>query len=85
MRKLFRKYLDMFGYTDTIIPGIIGNQSFSRFRKFGNAFGYINYVAMVAAMTDLAACSVKRWMSAGCTTIESHMQTYRSATGYLMW
>ena len=55
--KLFRKYLDMFGYTDTIIPGIIGNQSslFPFPQDLGNAFGYINYVAMVAAMTDLAA------------------------------
>lgn len=80
--KLFRKYLDMFGYTDTIIPGIIGNQSslFPFPQDLGNAFGYINYVAMVAAMTDLAACSVKTVDEAlGVPSIESHMQTYRSA------
>lgn len=80
--KLFRKYLDKFGYTDTIIPGIIGNQSslFPFPQDIGNAFGYINYVAMVAAMTDLAACSVKTVDEAlGVPSVESHMQTYRSA------
>ena len=80
--KLFRKYLDKFGYTDTIIPGIIGNQSslFPFPQDVGNAFGYINYVAMVAAMTDLAGCSVKTVDEAlGVPSVESHMQTYRSA------
>jgi len=80
--KLFRKYLDKFGFTDVIIPGIIGNQSslFPFPQDLGNAFGYINYVAMVAAMTDLAACSVKTIDEAlGVPSIESHMQTYASA------
>jgi methylaspartate mutase epsilon subunit len=80
--KLFRKYLDYFGYTDVIIPGIIGNQSslFPFPQDLGNAFGYINYVAMEAAMTDLAACSVKTIDEAlGVPSIESHMQTYASA------
>lgn len=80
--KLFRKYLDMFGFTDVIIPGVIGNQSslFPFPQDLGNAFGYINYVAMVAAMTDLAACSVKTIDEAlGVPSIESHMQTYASA------
>ena len=80
--KLFRKYLDKFGYTDTIIPGVIGNQSslFPFPQDLGNAFGYINYVAMEAAMTDLAACSVKTIDEAlGVPSIESHMQTYASA------
>lgn len=80
--KLFRKYLDMFGYTDVIIPGIIGNQSslFPFPQDLGSAFGYINYVAMEAAMTDLAACSVKTIDEAlGVPSIESHMQTYASA------
>jgi methylaspartate mutase epsilon subunit len=80
--KLFRKYLDKFGFTDTIIPGIIGNQSslFPFPQDLGNAFGYINYVAMEAAMTDLAACSVKTIDEAlGVPSIESHMQTYASA------
>ncbi len=80
--KLFRKYLDKFGYNDTIIPGIIGNQSslFPFPQDIGNAFGYINYIAMVAAMSNLAACSVKTVDEAlGVPSVESHMQTYRSA------
>ena len=80
--KLFRKYLDKFGFTDTTIPGVIGNQSslFPFPQDLGNAFGYINYVAMEAAMTDLAACSVKTIDEAlGVPSIESHMQTYASA------
>ena len=80
--KLFRKYLDKFGFTDVVIPGIIGNQSslFPFPQDLGNAFGYINYVAMEAAMTDLAACSVKTIDEAlGVPSIESHMQTYASA------
>jgi methylaspartate mutase epsilon subunit len=80
--KLFRKYLDKCGFTDVIIPGIIGNQSslFPFPQDLGNAFGYINYVAMEAAMTDLAACSVKTIDEAiGVPSIESHMQTYASA------
>ncbi len=80
--KLYRKYLDKFGYKDTIIPGIIGNQSslFPFPQDIGNAFGYINYIAMVAAMSNLAACSVKTVDEAlGVPSVESHMQTYRSA------
>ncbi len=80
--KLFRKYLDKCGFTDVVIPGIIGNQSslFPFPQDIGNAFGYINYVAMEAAMTDLAACSVKTIDEAiGVPSIESHMQTYASA------
>jgi methylaspartate mutase epsilon subunit len=80
--KLFRKYLDKFGFNDVIIPGIIGNQSslFPFPQDIGNAFGYVNYVAMIAAMSGLAACSVKTIDEAtGIPSIESHMQTYRSA------
>jgi methylaspartate mutase S subunit len=79
---LFRKYLDRFGYHDTVIPGVIGNQSslFPFPQDIGRAFAYINYTAMVAAMTPLAACSVKTVDEAlGVPSIESHVQTYRSA------
>jgi methylaspartate mutase epsilon subunit len=80
--KLFRKYLDKFGFQDTKIPGVIGNQSslFPFPQDIGSAFGYINYVAMIAAMTNLAACSVKTVDEAiGVPSVESHVQTYRSA------
>ncbi|MDR0916551.1 MAG: methylaspartate mutase subunit S [Oscillospiraceae bacterium] len=79
---LFRKYLDKFGYTDTLIPGLIGNQSslFAFPRDIGNAYGYINYTAMVAALSPIAACSVKTVDEAlGVPSVESHMQTYQSA------
>ncbi|MDR2502214.1 MAG: methylaspartate mutase subunit S [Oscillospiraceae bacterium] len=79
---LFQKYLGKFGFSDTIIPGLIGNQSslFPFPQDIGNAFGYINYVAMCAAMSPLAACSVKTVDEAiGVPSVESHMQTYRSA------
>jgi methylaspartate mutase S subunit len=69
-------------FVQKIIPGIIGNQSslFPFPQDLGNAFGYINYVAMEAAMTDLAACSVKTIDEAlGVPSLESHMQTYASA------
>jgi methylaspartate mutase S subunit len=80
--RIFRKYLHKFGFDDVVIPGIIGNQSslFPFPQDIGHAFGYINYVAMIAAMTDLAACSVKTIDEAtGVPSVESHMQTYRSA------
>ncbi|MDR2487637.1 MAG: methylaspartate mutase subunit S [Clostridiales Family XIII bacterium] len=79
---LFRKYLDQFGHTDTIIPGIIGNQSslFAFPQDLGYAFGYINYVAMVAALAPVDACSVKTVDEAlGVPSLEAHTQTYRSA------
>ncbi|MDR2089018.1 MAG: methylaspartate mutase subunit S [Clostridiales Family XIII bacterium] len=79
---LFRKYLDKFGYTDVTIPGLIGNQSslFAFPQDIGYAYGYINYVAMVAALAPLDACSVKTVDEAiGVPSVESHMQTYRSA------
>ena len=82
VEKLFRKYLDKFGFTDTIIPGIIGNQSslFAFPQDIGNAYGYINYVAMVGALSPINACSVKTVDEAlGVPSVESHIQTYRSA------
>ncbi|MDR2771620.1 MAG: methylaspartate mutase subunit S, partial [Clostridiales Family XIII bacterium] len=79
---LFRKYLDKFGHTDVVIPGLIGNQSslFAFPQDIGYAYGYINYVAMVAALAPIDACSVKTVDEAiGVPSVESHMQTYRSA------
>ncbi|MDR2615140.1 MAG: methylaspartate mutase subunit S [Oscillospiraceae bacterium] len=79
---LFRRYLDRFGYTDVQIPGIIGNQSslFAFPQDIGYAYGYINYIAMIAALAPIDACSVKTVDEAvGVPSVESHMQTYRSA------
>ena len=80
---LYRKYLDKLGLTDIVIPGIIGNQSplFAFPQDIGSAFGYCNYTAMVAAMAkELDACSIKTVDEAiGVPSVESHIQTYRSA------
>jgi methylaspartate mutase S subunit len=44
------------------------------------AYGYINYTAMLAAVAGLPACSVKTVDEAsGVPSIQSHMETYRSA------
>ena len=80
--KLYRKYLDKFGFTDVEIPGVIGDQSmlYPFPQDIGSAFGYINYVATIAAMAPIDGCSVKTVDEAsGVPSIESHMQTYRSA------
>ena len=80
--KLYRKYLDKFGYTDVEIPGLIGDQSplWPFPQDLGSAFGYINYVATIAAMSPINGCSVKTIDEAiGVPSIESHQQTYRSA------
>ena len=79
---LYRKYLDQFGYTDVVIPGVIGDQSmlYPFPQDIGSAFGYINYVATIAAMAPIDGCSVKTVDEAsGVPSIESHMQTYKSA------
>ena len=82
VRTLLRKYLDKFGYTDVVIPGIIGDQSmlYPFPQDIGSAFGYINYIATIAAMAPIDGCSVKTVDEAsGVPSIASHMQTYKSA------
>ena len=80
--ELYRKYLDKFGYKDVVIPGVIGDQSmlYPFPQDIGSAFGYINYVATIAGMAPIDGCSVKTVDEAsGVPSIESHMQTYKSA------
>ena len=50
--KLLRQYLDKFGHSDVIIPGVFGSQSplFPFPQDLGSAFGYIGYTAMTAAL-----------------------------------
>ena len=79
---LFPKYFKKLGRGDAFIPGIIGNQSslFPFPQDRGMAYAYINYTAMVAAVAGLPACSVKTVdESSGVPSIESHLETYRSA------
>jgi len=80
--KLFRKYLDLYGHPDVMVPGMIGNQSYLYAfpEDTGRAYGYINYTAMLGALAGLPACSVKTVDEAlGVPSIEAHRQTYRSA------
>jgi len=79
---LYKKYLQKFGYNDVMIPGLIGSQVplFAFPQDIGSAFGYINYTATIAAIAKLDACSVKTIDEAlGVPSMESHVQTYRSA------
>jgi methylaspartate mutase epsilon subunit len=81
-RKIFRKYLDKYGFQDVLIPGIIASQSplYAFPQDVGTAYGYICYIANLAATAGVDACSVKTIDEAiGVPSIESHIQTYRAA------
>lgn len=80
--RAYRDMLDKYGHADCEIPGVIANQSFLyTFPKdVGKAFGYINYTAMLGALANVPACSVKTVDEAlGVPSLEAHQQTYRSA------
>ena len=80
--RVYRDLLDKYGHADCEIPGVICNQSFLYTfpRDVGMAFGYINYTAMLGALANVPACSVKTIDEAiGVPSLESHQQTYRSA------
>jgi methylaspartate mutase epsilon subunit len=80
--KLLRKYLDRFGYTDVIIPGVFGSQSplFPFPQEIGSAYGYIGYTAVVSAMGGVDVCGMKTVdEAAGVPSVDSHIQSYRAA------
>ncbi len=80
--KLMREYLDKFGHTDVIIPGVFGSQSplFPFPQEMGSAFGYIGYTAVTAALGGCDAVSVKTVdEAAGVPTQDSHRQSYLAA------
>lgn len=80
--KLMRQYLDKFGHTDVIIPGVFGSQSplFPFPQEMGSAFGYIGYTAITAAMGGCNAVSVKTVdEAAGVPSQDSHRQSYLAA------
>ncbi len=80
--KLLRRYLDRFGYTDVIIPGVFGSQSplFPFPQDLGSAFGYISYTAMVAALGGIDVCSVKTVdEAAGVPSMDAHIESYKAA------
>jgi methylaspartate mutase epsilon subunit len=80
--KLMRRYLDRFGHTDVMIPGVFGSQSplYPFPQELGSAFGYIGYTAVVAALGGVDVCSVKTVdEAAGVPSEESHRESYRAA------
>jgi methylaspartate mutase epsilon subunit len=80
--KLLRHYLDKFGHSDVMIPGVFGSQSplFPFPQDLGSAFGYIGYTAMTAALGGLDVCSVKTVdEAAGVPSMDSHRQSYLAA------
>jgi methylaspartate mutase epsilon subunit len=84
--RLVREYLDRFGYKDTILPGTFACQLplFPVPQDMGEAFGYLNYMAMVAALAQVEAVSVRTIdEGAGVATPEAHALSYRSANWIL--
>jgi methylaspartate mutase S subunit len=84
--RLIREYLDQFGYKDTILPGTFACQLplFPVPQDIGEAFGYLNYMAMVGALAQVEAVSVRTIdEGAGVATPEAHALSYRSANWIL--
>jgi methylaspartate mutase epsilon subunit len=80
--KLMRRYLDQFGYTNVMIPGIFGSQSplFPFPQDLGSAFGYIGYTAVAAALGGVDVCGMKTVdEAAGVPSMDSHRESYRAA------
>ena len=81
-RRLTREYLDKFGYSDAVTPGVFGAQIplFPYPQDMGRAFGFLNYSAMVAAMAEAEGVYLRTIdEGAGIPTKEAHAVSYRSA------
>jgi len=81
-RKMVREYLDKFGYTDVIVPGILQGQIpvFPYPQGMGEAFAFLCYGAMVAALAPAEAAGNRTIdEGAGIPTKESHVLSYRAA------
>jgi methylaspartate mutase epsilon subunit len=84
--RLVRDYLDKFGYQETLLPGTFACQMplFPVPQDMGESFGYLNYTAMLAALAQVEAVSVRTIdEGAGVATPESHALSYRSANWVL--
>jgi methylaspartate mutase epsilon subunit len=84
--RLVRQYLDQFGYKDTLLPGTFACQLplFPVPQDMGEAFGYLNYTAVVAALAQVEAVSLRTIdEGAGVATPEAHALSYRSANWIL--
>lgn len=84
--RLMREYLDRFGYTDVSIAGVFAQHTplFPMPQTMGGAFAFLNYTAMVAALGEVEAVSVRTVDEAlGIPTEESHALSYES-TNWLL-
>jgi methylaspartate mutase epsilon subunit len=85
-QKLLREYLDKFGFKDVIIPGTFVSQLplYPAPQGMGEAFAYLNYTAMVAALAQAECVSLRTIdEAAGIATTEAHTLTYRSGNWLL--
>jgi methylaspartate mutase epsilon subunit len=84
--KLMREYLDKFGYKDVSIAGVFAQHTplFPMPQGMGGAFAFPNYTAVVAALGNVEAVSVRTIDEAlGIPTEESHALSYES-TNWLL-
>ncbi|HTY63801.1 MAG TPA: hypothetical protein VMG30_16250 [Acidobacteriota bacterium] len=84
--KLIREYLDRLGYKDVMIAGVFAQHTplFPMPQGMGGAFAYPNYTAVVAALGNAEAVSVRTIDEAlGIPTEESHGLSYES-TNWLL-
>jgi len=84
--RLMREYLDKFGYKDVMIPGVFAQHTplFPMPQGMGGAFAFPNYTAMVAALGNAEAVSVRTIDEAlGIPSEESHALSYES-TNWLL-
>jgi len=81
-RRLTREYLDRFGYRDAMTPAMFIAQVpiFPYPQDMGYAFGFLNYSAMVAALSGAEGVYLRTIdEAAGIPVKESHAVSYRSA------
>lgn len=84
--RLMREYLDKFGYKDVEICGVFAQHTplFPMPQGMGAAFAFPNYTAVVAALGNVEAVSVRTIDEAlGIPTEESHQLSYES-TNWLL-
>jgi methylaspartate mutase epsilon subunit len=84
--QLMREYLDKLGYKDVMIAGVFAQHTplFPMPQGMGGAFAFPNYTAVVAALGNAEAVSVRTIDEAlGIPTEESHALSYES-TNWLL-
>jgi methylaspartate mutase epsilon subunit len=84
--RLMREYLDKLGYEDVAIAGVFAQHTplFPMPQGMGGAFAFPNYTAMVAALGNVEAVSIRTIdEAAGIPTEESHALSYES-TNWLL-